>query len=340
MDTSTSAEASASGVAGGYAKAVTGLLIRNNSIIMLAILFVVSASLSDAFLTQGNLYNLMRQLTPLLLVSIGMLLVINTGGIDLSVGSIAGAGGLVVAMVLPLMPDSAFGLVGAILTAVALGAVFGLVSGLLVAVFGLASFIVTLAMMTVARGTTFMLSNGQPIRLPYDLVSAGLMDELGSGGLPWINLPWPVVLSIAIVALFYFVMQHTTFGRLVIATGSNETAVRLAGISERKYKFFVYVISGALAALAGVISTARTGVGTPVTGVGLELDAIAACVIGGALLSGGRGTVVNTVIGVLVLGLIGNIMNLLSVPAYPQQIIKGLIIIFAVLLQRFGERRR
>lgn len=133
-------------------------------------------------------------------------------------------------------------------------------------------------------------------------------------------------------------MTRITFGRMIIAIGSNETAVRLAGISAMRYKFFAYVICGALSALAGVFYTSRTGVGVATTGVGLDLDAIAACVIGGALLSGGKGTVINTVICVLVLGLIGNVMNLLSVPVYPQQIIKGAIIIFAVLLQRIGQR--
>jgi ribose transport system permease protein len=313
--------------------------VRYNALIMLVILFVASSLMSSAFLSQGNLFNLLRQLTPMLLVSIGMLLVINTGGIDLSVGSIAAAGGLLVAIALPLMPSAgAWGLVAAVGISVLLGAVFGAISGALVTWFGLAPFIVTLALMTVVRGITFMMSNGQPIQLGYELDSADILNAFGSGGVPGINLPWPVLLGIVVILVFYFLMTRTTFGRMIIATGSNETAVRLAGISEKKYKFLVYVISGALSALAGVVYTSRTGVGTPVTGVGLELDAIAACVIGGALLSGGKGTIVNTVIGVLVLGLIGNVMNLLSVPVYPQQIIKGSIIIFAVLLQRVGNR--
>lgn len=314
-------------------------LVRHNALIMLVLLFAVSASLTDAFMSQGNLFNLMRQLMPLLLVSIGMLLVINTGGIDLSVGSVAAAGGLLVAMVLPSMPsDGAPGLVMAVGIALAAGAAMGAASGALVAWFGLAPFIVTLAMMTIARGITYMLSNGQPVRLPYDLPSAEILNEFGGGGVPGLGLPWPVVLGVLTVVVFHLLMKRTVFGRMVIATGSNETAVRLAGISVRKYKFLVYLIAGALSALAGIISTSRTGVGTPLTGLGLELDAIAACVIGGALLSGGKGTVINTLIGVLVLGLIGNVMNLLSVPIYPQQIIKGLIIVFAVLLQRVGQR--
>lgn len=315
------------------------LLVRHNALTMLVFLFIVSVTMSSAFFSQGNLFNLLRQLTPLLLASIGMLLVINTGGIDLSVGSVAAAGGLLVAIILPSMPvDGAAGLLMAIGLCLLLGTAFGLVNGALVAWFGLAPFIVTLAMMTIARGATFMMSNGQPIRLPSELSATDIMNELGSGGVPGIGVPWPIVLSVVVVFVFHLVMTCTTFGRMVLATGSNETAVRLAGISEKKYKFLVYMICGALSALAGVISTSRTGVGTPITGVGLELDAIAACVIGGALLSGGRGTVKNTVIGVLVLGLIGNVMNLLSVPVYPQQIIKGLIIVFAVLLQRVGAR--
>lgn len=314
-------------------------VVRHNALIMLVALFVVSSMMSSAFLSQGNLFNLLRQLTPLLFVSVGMLLVINTGGIDLSVGSIAAAGGLLVAMLLPVMPaEGAGGLLLAVCLTLLLGALFGAVSGGLVTVFGLAPFIVTLAMMTIVRGITFMLSNGQPMMLPYDLPSAEMLNAFGSSGLPVAGIPWPVVLAILVILAFYFITTRTTFGRMVIATGSNETAVRLAGISERKYKFYVYVISGALSALAGMIYTARTGVGTPITGVGLELDGIAACVIGGALLSGGKGTVVNTVIGVLVLGLIGNVMNLMSVPVYPQQIIKGAIIVLAVLLQRIGNR--
>ncbi|MEN8518026.1 ABC transporter permease [Burkholderia sp. RS02] len=314
-------------------------LLRHNALIMLIVLFVVSSVMSPAFLSQENLYNLLRQLTPLLFVSLGMLLVINTGGIDLSVGSIAAAGGLLVAMLVPVMPfGGTSGLLIAVVLAVMLGALFGAFNGALVTAFGLAPFIVTLAMMTIARGITYMMSNGQPTMLPLDLPAAELLNEFGSGSVPWINVPWPVVLGVVVALLFYFLMTYTTFGRMVVATGSNETAVRLAGISERGYKFCVYVISGALSAVAGIVFTARTGVGTPITGVGLELDGIATCVIGGALLSGGKGSVLNTVIGVLVLGLIGNVMNLLSVPVYPQQIIKGAIIVLAVLVQRIGQR--
>jgi ribose transport system permease protein len=314
-------------------------LVRYNALIMLIVLFIASSIMSPAFLSEENLYNLLRQMTPLLFVSLGMLLVINTGGIDLSVGSIAAAGGLLVAMLVPVMPfGGAPGLLLAVVLAVLLGALFGAFNGTLVTAFKLAPFIVTLAMMTIARGVTYMMSNGQPTMLPLDQPAADLLNEFGSGSVPFLGVPWPVVLGAVVALMFHFLMNYTTFGRMVIATGSNETAVRLAGISERSYKFYVYVISGALSAVSGIVFTARTGVGTPITGIGLELDGIATCVIGGALLSGGKGSVSNTVIGVLVLGLIGNVMNLLSVPVYPQQIIKGVIIVLAVLVQRVGQR--
>ena len=325
----------------GGATRIGRILLQNSSIVMLVILVFASAMLSDAFLSRGNLFNLLRQLTPLLLISIGMLLVINTGGIDLSVGAVAAAGGLAVALLLPSMPfDGWFAVAAGTCAILIFGGLLGAFNGALIAWFQLAPFVVTLAMMTIARGMTYMMSNGQPVRLPYELRASEILDSFGSAGMPGLMLPWPVVLSIVVIAFFWFVMHRTVFGRMVIATGSNETAVRLAGIAHRRYIFAVYVICGALSALAGVVVTSRTGVGTPITGVGFELDAIAACVIGGARLSGGKGTVVNTVIGVLVLGLIGNIMNLMSVPSYPQQIIKGLIIIAAVMLQRFGRDSR
>lgn len=315
------------------------LLVKYNIYVMLAALVVASAVLSEHFLTVQNIHNLLRQLAPLALVSIGMLLVVLTGGIDLSVGSVAAIGGMGVAMAMPALPfDGGLALLICVLGAVLFGAALGAVNGLLVAGFGMASFVATLAMMTMARGLAYMLSNGQPVRFPRDLPTAQILTGFGAKGLPGIGTPWPVVAALAIVLLFIFLLRRTSWGRLTVATGSNETAVRLAGLPVWRFKFLAYTICGGLSALAGIMVTARTAVGTPVTGVGLELDAIAACVIGGALLSGGKGTVTHTMIGVLILGLIGNIMNLMSVPAYPQQIIKGVIIILAVLLQGVGLR--
>ncbi len=323
------------------ASSLVSTLITYNIYIMLAALIVASAMLSEHFLTLQNIYNLLRQLAPLALVAIGMLLVILTGGIDLSVGSVAAIGGMGVAMVMPALPfDGGIALILCILGATLFGALLGAVNGFLVAGFGMASFVTTLAMMTMARGLAYMLSNGQPVRFPRDLPTAQILTAFGSKGILGIGLPWPVLAVLLFIALFIFLVRRTNWGRLTIATGSNESAVRLAGLPVWRYKFLAFTLCGALSALAGVFVTARTAVGTPVTGIGLELDAIAACVIGGALLSGGRGTVTNTMIGVLILGLIGNIMNLMSVPAYPQQIIKGVIIILAVLMQGIGAHAK
>ncbi|WP_170386349.1 ABC transporter permease [Ruegeria atlantica] len=318
---------------------IVGLLIKYNIFIMLAALIVASSLLSEHFLTVQNGFNLLRQLVPLFLASIGMLLVILTGGIDLSVGSLAAIGGMAVAMLMPAMPfEGAIALICCVLLAISAGALLGAMNGIMVAKFNMAPFVVTLAMMTMARGLAYMLTNGQPVRFDRELSTAQILKTFGSKGLPWLGIPWPIVMIAVIIVVFILILRRTSYGRMTVATGSNETAVRLAGLPVARYKFLAYTICGGLSALAGIVVTSRTSVGTPVTGMALELDAIAACVIGGALLSGGKGSVTNTVIGVLILGLIGNIMNLMSVPAYPQQIIKGAIIILAVLLQGLGNR--
>jgi ribose transport system permease protein len=317
------------------------LLIKYNVFGMLIVLVIASTLLSPVFLTWGNITNVLRQLTPLMLVSLGMLLVILTGGIDLSVGSIAAVGGMVSAVALNAIKLPGYtGLILSILLALAAGLALGAVTGALVAFSRMAPFVASLAMMTMARGAAYMITNGEPLRLDMSRTSQQALSMFGSGKVPGILLPWPIVLGIVVIIIFALVVRFTTFGRLTIATGSNESAVRLAGITVEKYKFSVYAICGMLAAMGGMIITSRAAIGTPVMGSNLELDGIASCVIGGASLAGGKGGVVNTVIGVIVLGLIGNIMNLLSVPAYPQQIAKGAIIVIAVLTQGFTGRRQ
>jgi ribose transport system permease protein len=297
------------------------LIIEYNILIVLIILVLVSSAISPAFLTERNILNLLRQVSGLGIISMGMLLVILTGGIDLSVGSVLAVGSTTLAWSLGFLP-----LPLAVLFALLAGSLLGSASGMLVAKTKMAPFVATLAMMTIGRGSAFILSQGHPI-----ITNSEGLEWFGRGY--FLRVPLPVVLMLAVFLLCAVLLRQTVFGRLVTAIGSNESAVRLAGIRVNLYKFSVYAICGACSAIAGVISTARTGVGSPVVGVGIELDAIAAVVIGGARLSGGRGTAFNTLLGVLVLGLIGNVMNLLSVPAYPQQLIKGLIIIVAVLMQ-------
>ncbi len=315
------------------------IFIKYNAILILIILIVVSAILSPVFLTPGNIFNLLRQNMPLLIISMGMLYVILTGGIDLSVGSMAAVGGMVLSMALTSWGlNSGGGLVLSLVLAFVPGIVLGAASGALIAYVRVAPFIVTLAMMTIAKGMAFIFTNGQPVRWPQDTAATSFLISFGKDSA--LGIPWPVILGIAVFVVFLLITRFTVFGRMIIATGSNETAVNLSGIKAQKYQFSAYVISGCMAVLGGICMTARTGMGTPITGDGYELDAIAACVIGGASLSGGKGKVVNTLIGVMILALITNIMNLMSVPAYPQQIVKGLVIIGAVVLQKVGASNK
>ncbi len=304
-------------------------LFRRYGTVAIFVVLVLGATWqSDAFLTQRNLLNVLRQVAPTGIMAIGMLFVILTRGIDLSVGSLLALGSVSCASFVVGEHVTAL----SVAAALGAGALAGLVTGVLVAYAQLPPFVITLAMMTAARGVALILSNGQPILMgdPGD----GLTN-FGSGFL--FGVPRPVLLMFAIVIVAGLVLNFTKFGRLVKAIGSNAEAVRLSGIAAARYVMAVYVISGALAATAGVISVSRTGVGSGSIGIGAELDVIAAVVIGGASLMGGRGGVINTLLGALVMGVIGNIMNLADVPGYNQQVFMGVIIVIAMLLQ-YGTR--
>lgn len=308
-----------------YTKNISDLIKKYSTVFIFLIMLVISAVVSDVFFTSTNLFNLIRQVTPVGIVSMGMLLVILTGGIDLSVGSIVAMTGVLCALFTQTMP-----LALALLISLFSGLVVGSLSGYLVSVHRMAPFIATLALMSVVRGLAFIFSRGAPILVSKN---AGLLTSFGSGS--FLGIPGPALIFLLIFALTAIFLKYNVFGRILIAIGSNEEAVRLSGIKVRAFKFTAYAVSGFLSTIAGIITTARTAVGSPIMGNGMELDAIAAVVIGGASLSGGKGSAFNTLLGVLILGMIGNIMNLMNVPAYSQQVIKGLIIIFAVLLQRF-----
>jgi ribose transport system permease protein len=221
----------------------------------------------------------------------------------------------------------------ALFAALGCGLLVGGISGYLVAYHKMAPFIATLALMSIVRGLGFIFSKGAPIIVAE---SASALTKFGSAS--FLGIPNPAWILLLVFASVAIALKYNTFGRIVIAIGSNEEAVRLSGIKVAQYKLGVYIIAGALSAIAGILLTARTSVGAPVTGVAMELDVIAAVVIGGASLMGGRGSAINTLLGVFILGMIGNIMNLMTIPAYSQQVIKGLIIIFAVLMQRFQNK--
>lgn len=305
------------------------ILLNNNTYIMLLLLLIICAIISPDFFTVQNITNLVRQYSGTTIVCMGMLFVILTGGIDLSVGSIMALGSVMVAFSLTTKD---MGMAAAIIIPMVCGLCCGAITGFFVAFTNMAPFVASLAMMTIARGMAYVVSNGQPVQTPQNTI--GVLGTARLGAIPWL-----AIIALVIVLLFWFILRYTSFGRIVIAIGSNETSVRLAGIRTKWYKLAVYAISGVCSGIAGIIASSRTAIGTPIIGSGLELDAIAACVIGGASLSGGRGSVLKTVVGVFVLAFISNIMNLLAVPAYPQDIIKGAIIIVAVLLQEFTAQK-
>ncbi len=299
------------------------LLQRYGTIAILVAVVIVATSLSNVFLSERNLINVLRQVAGPSLMAVGMLFVILTRGIDLSVGSVAALGSVLSAI---LVQHYGTGLaLGGVLLA---GAGCGLVSGVLVAYMKLPPFVTTLAVMTVARGLAFIFSAGQPITMGD---AGAAITAFGAGSVA--TVPYAVILMAVVFVVAGAVLTFTRFGRLVKAIGSNAEAVRLSGISVAHYTLAVYVISGVLAAAAGVISTSRTGIGSANISVGAELDAIAAVVIGGASLMGGRGGAFNTFIGVIILGVIANMMNLARVPGYHQQVFMGCIIIGAMLLQ-------
>jgi ribose transport system permease protein len=308
-------------------------LKKYNTYFMFLLLFIIASFISTEFLTWQNIGNLIRQNTSTTFMVMGMLLVIITGGIDLSVGSLVAVGSVFTAY---LSTTRGMPMGGAIVIAILIATVLGTFTGFLVAYAKMAPFVASLAMMTMARGLVLYVAKGAPIMLPkgsiewistYKLVGGDLASTVGE------ITPLLGVFLIAIVVVVWFVLRYTSFGRLIYAVGSNETAVRLAGINVKVIKMAVYMLSGLFCGIAGVLASTRTKVGAPVLGTGWELDAIAACVIGGASLAGGVGTPIRGLVGVFVLALISNIMNLAAIPSYPQDIIKGGIIILAVLLQ-------
>jgi ribose/xylose/arabinose/galactoside ABC-type transport system permease subunit len=300
------------------------LLGRTDLVFAVAVvLLVIGASLvSDAFLTERNLVNVSRQLVTNGFLSLGMLIVIRTGGIDLSVGSVLAIAGL---LATGLQEQMHFSL--AIIVALAAGALVGLVNGWLIARFDLQPFIVTLATMGTLRGLTYVYADTP--RYPVDELFRALIGGAFVGPLP-VNF----LIFVLAVPVVWFYLEHTVSGRAALALGVNREAVRLAGIDTGRHLVLAYVACGVLAAVAGVLLASRLGIAQPSVGVGYELDAIAAVVIGGGILGGGGGTTLGVLGGVLALAVVDNVLNLFNVDSYYQQVVKGLIILVAVLARR------
>lgn len=316
------------------------ILIRYNPILILLALIVVSAIISPVFLTWRNITNVLLQQVPYFIIAMGVMLTIMTAGIDLSVAAIFGCGNVLVAIICTRWGADSLGMLFvSIALALILGCAVGALNGLLIGKLHMAPFIVTLAMMSAGTGLAYMMTGGAQIEMKAKYAAANALNWFGSARDPLIGMPVAVYLAIVVVLVFWFLMRYTPFGRLVLAVGSNEAAVRLAGINVTKYKLIVYIISGGLAAMAGIFAAGRTALGAPsFANSDYALTTVAACVIGGVALEGGKGTVAFTVVGVLILALITNIMNLLGVASYPQQVIKGAIIILAIFLSKLGSK--
>ena len=279
------------------------LLVKYKSLLGLVLLIAVVSILNPSFLSPKNIMNILRQTSVNAVIAAGMTFVILTGGIDLSVGSILGISGAVCASILV----SGQNVVIAVLAALVVGVVVGFLNGFIISKGKLQPFIATLATMTVLKGLTLVYTNG---------------------------IPTPAMIMILVFMVCYYILHNTKMGRYTYALGSNEEATKLSGLNTDKIKIWVYTISGILASIAGIIITSRLYSAQPTAGSGYELDAIAAVVLGGTSLNGGKGKITGTIIGALIIGVLSNALNILDVSSYYQTMVKGAVILLAVLLDR------
>jgi len=308
------------------------LLSRNKSLIGLIILVAAVATASPNFLEVGNLLNMLRQTSINGVMAMGMTFVILTGGIDLSVGAVLALSGAIAASLIA----GGYGLAVAVPVALLVGAGLGGLSGLAITFGAVQPFIATLVSMTVLRGAVLVFTNGTPIDCSAAAYSAAF-SALGQGYV--VGVPVPVIIAAVVFAACWVTLTQTRFGRYVYAIGGNQTVTWLSGVNVTTMKIAVYAVSGLLAALAGIILTARLENAQPQAGLGYELDAIAAAVVGGTSLAGGIGTIFGTLVGALIIGVLNNALNLLDVSSYYQMIAKGAVILLAVLVDRHARAR-
>jgi ribose transport system permease protein len=302
---------------------------RYGTVLGLVLLSAVLWALTPHFLTVSNLLNIAQQTSINAIVAAGMTFVIISGGIDLSVGSIVALSGVALGSLLQANQPAAVAVAGAVVMGVGCGAL----NGLLVSFGQLPPFIATLGMMSVARGSALVLTEGRPI--------SGF-----SEGFRWVAtgsigpIPAPVIVTLLVYGIAHVVMTRTTFGRYVYAIGGNEEATRLSGVAVRFHKTAIYAVSGLMSAVAAVVLTARLNSAQPIAGMMYELDAIAATVIGGTSLMGGEGSLFGTLVGALIMGVLRNGLNLLGVSSFLQQIVIGGVIVGAVLVDTLLKRQR
>lgn len=281
------------------------------------------------FATPGNLYLVSRQIAYVAIVALGVFFVILTSGIDLSVGSAVGLSGVLCGMAMAKGLPPVVGVMVGLLT----GALIGAVNGTLVSYVGVTSFIITLGMLSVARGVVLVLTHGDSIRnIPESFIRAGLMDVMG--------ISMPVIVLVVVAVISHLMLTYTAYGRRIYALGGNEDAARLSGINTRRVKLSTYVLSSTFSAITGILYIARFQSAQANAGFGMELDAIAAAVIGGTSLMGGQGTVPGVLIGATIMGVIRNGLVLMGVSSYWQELIIGSIIVLAGVLDIVRSRRR
>ena len=314
-------------------------LKRFQSFIALAVMIIALSLLSDKFLTLANGRNILLQIAVNLCLSIGMTLVILTGGIDLSVGAILGfAGAFAAGLLKNGLTLKCFGVVlqftpfGAMVAGLLAGLGLGLINGVTITRFRLPPFVATLGMLSIARGFTMLWTGGFPITdlgPQFGFIGAGF----------WLGVPMAVWISALLVALFVVISRRTILGRYIYAVGGSEKAAAFSGLNVNRIKLWVYALGGGLAAIAGLIVSARLDAADPKAGLGYELDSIAAVVIGGTSLSGGRGSILGTVLGCLIIGVLNNGLFLLDVSPFWQQVVKGVVILIAVAADKMGAPR-
>ena len=303
-------------------KKVLDFCLSNFVIIAFVVLFVASCFLSPAFLTKNNLMSVLIQNSIYAINAIGMLIIIITGGIDLSTGAF-------VCVTVCLTAGLVQG--GHVLTSVfmvlGLSLLLGACSGIMVAFLDIAPFIATLAMTTILKGSAYIYQTGQNRRIDGTFLPNWVKGTT-------IGIPNPVLVMIVVFLVFLFVLNRTRYGRGIYAIGGNTETARLAGINVKGYLVLSYMLGGLCFAISGVLLCGRLGMGTATVGDGYEMDAIASVVIGGASMSGGSGSITKTIIGAMLMGVLYNIMNLMGIASYPQMIVKGVVIILAVLLYK------
>jgi ribose/xylose/arabinose/galactoside ABC-type transport system permease subunit len=297
--------------------------LETYSLILIVLgLFVALSLITRTFFTTSNLLNVLRQISINGILAIGMTFVVLTGGIDLSVGSIVAFCGIVAA---GLIRDAQMPVIPVVIISLLIGIVMGIFNGYFVAFWNAAPFVVTLSLMTIARGMTFVFSNGKPIS---PLTSQFL--NIGRGNI--FGLPIPALILLLVFVVCFIILKYFSIGRYIYAIGGNEDSATVSGINVRMVKVFAYAVSGCLCGMVAIILTSRVSAGMPQAAQSYELDAIAATVIGGTSLSGGRGRLWGTILGALLLGIVSNGLDLLNVSSFYQQIVKGLIILGAILI--------